>query len=75
MACSLLGGRVQSGENAYFGPNCTVKNGLKIGKNAKISMGAVVTQDVADNETVTGNFAIEHSKFLKIFKKLLKKGE
>ena len=35
-------------------------------------MGAVVTKNVGDNETVTGNFAIPHSKFLKLFKYLLK---
>ncbi len=73
VACTLLGGRVKAGENSYFGPNCTVKNGLKIGKNAKISMGAVVTKDIKDNEVVSGNFAVPHNKYLKILKYLLNK--
>lgn len=74
-ASATLCGRIKGGKNSYFGPNCTVKNGLKIGDNSKISMGAVVTQNIGNNKNMTGNFAIEHKKFLKIFKKLLKMGE
>ena len=65
-------GRVKIGNNSYLGPNCTVKNGLRLGKNSRVSMGSVVTKNVEDNETVTGNFAISHTKFLKIFKYLIK---
>lgn len=68
----IICGRVKVGKNSYLGPNCTVKNGLTLGANSKVSMGAVVTKNVGDNETVTGNFAIPHSKFLKLFKYLLK---
>lgn len=68
----IICGRVKVGKNSYLGPNCTIKNGLSLGENSKVSMGAVVTRNVGDNETVTGNFAIPHSKFLKLFKYLLK---
>lgn len=68
----IICGRVKVRKNSYLGPNCTVKNGLTLGENSKVSMGAVVTKNVRDNETVTGNFAIPHSKFLKLFKYLLK---
>ena len=68
----IICGRVKVGKNSYLGPNCTIKNGLSLGENSKVSMGAVVTKNVGDNETVTGNFAISHSKFLKLFKYLLK---
>ncbi|NME35808.1 MULTISPECIES: DapH/DapD/GlmU-related protein [Fusobacterium] len=69
----IVCGRVRIGENSYLGPNCTIKNGLKLGKNSKVSMGAVVTKNVQDNEVVTGNFAISHQKFLKLLKYLLDK--
>lgn len=72
VACTLIGGRVITGENSYLGPNCTVKNGLRLGKNSKVSMGAVVPKNVNDNETVTGNFAIPHDKFLKFLKYIFK---
>lgn len=74
-ACTEISGRVKIGKNAYFGPNCTIRNGIKIGENSKITMGAVVTKDVKDNEVVTGNFAISHKKYLKVLKYLLSEVE
>ena len=70
VACTLIGGRTKIGKNSYLGPNCTVKNGLILGDNSKVSMGAVVTKDVKDNEVVTGNFAIPHEQFIKNLKKI-----
>ena len=46
-----------------------IKNGLTIGNQARINMGAVVSLDVAEHEAVTGNFAIEHRKFIENMKK------
>ncbi len=74
-ACTEISGRVKIGKNAYFGPNCTIRNGIKIGENSKITMGAVVTKDVKDDEVVTGNFAIPHKKYLKVLKFLLNEVE
>jgi len=48
----------------------SVKNGLILGENSKVSMGAVVTKDVKDNEVVTGNFAIPHKQFIENLKKI-----
>ena len=70
-ALSVIGGRVEIKDNAWVGIGSVVRNGLIIGENARINMGAVVTKDVNDNEAVTGNFAIEHTKFIK----RLKRGE
>ena len=70
VACTLIGGRTRIGKNSYLGPNCTVKNGLNLGENSKVSMGSVVTKDVKDNEVVTGNFAIPHEQFIKNLKKI-----
>ena len=66
----IICGRVKIGANSYLGPNCTVKNGLILGENSKVSMGAVVTKDVKDNEVVTGNFAISHKQFIENLKKI-----
>jgi len=64
--CALVNilGRVEIGDEAYIGPSSTVINGAKVGAKAKVSMGAVVTRDVAPGTTVTGNFAIGHDQFL-----------
>ena len=66
----IVCGRVKIGNNSYLGPNCTIKNGLILGENSKVSMGAVVTKDVKDNEVVTGNFAIPHEQFIENLKKM-----
>jgi UDP-3-O-[3-hydroxymyristoyl] glucosamine N-acyltransferase len=64
--CALANilGRTVVGDNAYVGPSAVIKNGLKIGARARISIGSVVTQDVADGAVVSGNFAIGHDRFL-----------
>lgn len=72
-ACAEISGRVTIEEGAYLGPNCTISNGLTIGKNAKISLGAVVIKNVAEGETVSGNFAIDHQTWLKFIINLTKK--
>jgi len=66
----IVCGRVKISANSYLGPNCTIKNGLFLGENSKVSMGAVVTKDVKDNEVVTGNFAIPHEQFISNLKKI-----
>jgi UDP-3-O-[3-hydroxymyristoyl] glucosamine N-acyltransferase len=64
--CALVNilGRTVIGEGAYLGPSAVIKNGLSIGQGAKVSIGAVVTQDVPDFAVVSGNFAIRHDRFL-----------
>lgn len=59
-----IGGRAVVGECASLAPGCVISNGVRVGARAKVSMGAVVTQDVADGAQVTGNFALPHDRFL-----------
>jgi UDP-3-O-[3-hydroxymyristoyl] glucosamine N-acyltransferase len=63
-ANAMLGGSMISGDDVWFGPSCVVSDGLKVGDGATITLGAVVTQDVPAGMRVTGNFAIEHQKFI-----------
>ena len=69
VANSGIGGRTEIGNESWIGFGATLKNGLVIGNNCRANMGSVVTKDVPDNMHVTGNFAIEHSKFIKNIKK------
>jgi UDP-3-O-[3-hydroxymyristoyl] glucosamine N-acyltransferase len=64
--CALVNilGRVEIGDEAYIGPSSVIINGARIGEKAKVSIGAVVTRDVAAGTTVSGNFAIPHDRFL-----------
>ncbi|MBX7249128.1 MAG: hypothetical protein K1X35_08830 [Caulobacteraceae bacterium] len=67
-ACSMLAGRVEMGEGAYVGPNATVSNGVTVGRKGYVTIGATVVRDVADDTKVTGNFAIEHARFIRNLK-------
>jgi UDP-3-O-[3-hydroxymyristoyl] glucosamine N-acyltransferase len=63
-------GYVTIGENVIVGPIATIRNGKKIGDNCRVSTGAVVTKDVPDGARVSGNFAIDHEKFLQFIKSI-----
>lgn len=64
---TVVSGNTEIGENSWIGPNVTISNGLKIGSNVRINIGAVLINDLADGESVSGNFAYNHRKFLKDF--------
>ncbi|MFZ2537865.1 MAG: UDP-3-O-(3-hydroxymyristoyl)glucosamine N-acyltransferase [Oscillospiraceae bacterium] len=68
VANSGIGGRTVIKENTWIGFAATIKNGIIVGENARANMGSVVTKSIPDNGSVTGNFAIEHSKFMQNMK-------
>lgn len=69
-ANSLVGGRTMVGERVWIGVSATISNNIIIGDDAKINIGAVVTKNVNDGQTVSGNFAIEHDRFLDFIKSI-----
>ena len=70
-ASALIGGNVYIDEDSWVGVNATVSNRIRIGGHARVSLGSVVTKDVADGQTVTGNFAIEHADFIRNLKDMM----
>lgn len=70
VAGSLLGGRTIIKQNTWVGVGATVSNGLIIGKESSINIGAVVTKNLNDRSSVTGNFAIDHEKFINFIKSI-----
>ena len=42
------------GDNVYIGPHVSIIEDVKIGNNASVGAGAVVTKDVPDNATIAG---------------------
>lgn len=50
----VLGGSVRVGEAAYLGMNASVRQGLVVGREAVVGMGAVVLEQVPDSETWAG---------------------
>jgi UDP-3-O-[3-hydroxymyristoyl] glucosamine N-acyltransferase len=69
-AGAKLAGRVTIGRDCWIGVNATISNGINIGDNCRVTLGSVVTKDVLPNSTVTGNFAIDHKKFIEFIKSI-----
>ncbi len=61
-------GSARIGDDVWIGPNATISNQIVVGDSATVSLGAVVVRDVAPNARVSGNFAIDHTTFLSIFR-------
>jgi UDP-3-O-[3-hydroxymyristoyl] glucosamine N-acyltransferase len=63
-ANAMLGGSATLGDDVWIGPGAQISSGVRIGDRASVTLGSVVTKDVAPGERVTGNFAIKHEKFI-----------
>ncbi len=70
-ASCMIAGSVTIDDDVWIGPNASISSGIRIGKNAFITIGAVVTRNVDEGQTVSGNFAIPHQKFLRNLKNSL----
>lgn len=64
-ASSVVAGSCRIDDNVWLGPNSTISNQIVINEKASVSIGSVVTKNIKANRKVTGNFAIDHFKFLK----------
>ena len=54
-ACTELSGGVVIGENVWMGPNCSVKEKIRIGNNSLVGIGSVVRKNVGANCVVAGS--------------------
>lgn len=68
-ACAMVAGSVIIGDDVWVGPSASISSEVNIGNSASITMGSVVTKDVVAGQKVTGNFAIDHNKFIRQFVK------
>lgn len=71
VAQSGIGGRTVIESDCWVGFSTTISNGLHMGKSARANIGSVVTKNVMQEESVTGNFAISHEKFIKNLKNMV----
>lgn len=63
-AGAAITGSVTIGDDVWIGPNAAISSEVAIGDGAYVTIGSVVTRDVAAGQRVTGNFAIDHDKFI-----------
>jgi UDP-3-O-[3-hydroxymyristoyl] glucosamine N-acyltransferase len=55
IAEAQISGSAKVGVNSWVGPNSSVMNGINIGANCFVGLGAVVTKSIPDNVVVVGN--------------------
>lgn len=65
---TTIGGRTTLGSDSWVGLGVIISNGLTLGNKISISLGAVVTKNIDDMEKVSGNFAINHDKYIEFIK-------
>jgi len=69
-ACTMIGGSTNIGNDVWIGPSSSISSEITIGDRASITIGSVVTKDVGKGKRVTGNFAIDHDKFINFIKSI-----
>jgi len=60
----MIAGSAVLGDDVWVGPSASISSEINVGNGAAISLGAVVTRDVEAGARVSGNFAIDHERFL-----------
>jgi len=67
-ACAMVAGSTTIGDDVWVGPSASISSEVCIGDNASITIGSVVTKNVPSGQRVTGNFALEHDRFITFLK-------
>jgi UDP-3-O-[3-hydroxymyristoyl] glucosamine N-acyltransferase LpxD len=75
--CLLAGGckccgNCKIGNDVWIGPGAVVSNRVEVGDGARVSIGSIATKNVPAGEVVTGNFAINHQRFMQNLKGSIK---
>ncbi len=65
-----IAGNVAIGEGAWIGPSATIADGITIDDYAQVKIGSVVIEDVEHDQQVSGNFAVDHKRQLRIYGKI-----
>jgi len=63
-AQAMIAGSATVGDDVWIGPGVCVSSGVTVGNGANLTIGSVVTRDVDAGQHVTGNFAVDHRRFL-----------
>ncbi|TRX71996.1 DapH/DapD/GlmU-related protein [Carboxylicivirga sp. M1479] len=57
-----IAGNVNIGHSVWIGPSSTISDSITIGNNAKVRLGSVVINNIAENADVSGYFAYSHKR-------------
>lgn len=65
-AQTCICGSTRIGEDVWIGVGVSISNGLAIGDRAKLLINAVVTRNVADDEILSGFYAMPHRQWKQV---------
>lgn len=66
----IISGNCRIEDFAYLNPFSCIAKRITVGKKSIVNIGSVVTKDVGENASVTGNFAIDHKKWIEFVKSI-----
>lgn len=67
---STIAGHCSIGENTWIGAQTVTRNRIKIGSNVHISPGSTIIENIPNDMSVSGFFAVEREKSLKYYQRL-----
>ena len=70
VAAAVIGENASLGDEVWVGPNSLIADGVRIGRKGSVTLGSVVIEDIAAGKKVTGNFAIDHKKFIEFMRRI-----
>lgn len=70
VAGAMVAGNVVLGDGVWVGPMASISNSLVVEDGGAVTLGSVATKSVNAGTTVTGNFAIDHSRFIEFIKSI-----
>lgn len=66
----IISGNCKIEDYAYLNPFSCIAKRITVGKKSIVNIGSVVTKDVKENSSVTGNFAVDHKKWIEFVKNI-----
>jgi UDP-3-O-[3-hydroxymyristoyl] glucosamine N-acyltransferase len=67
---TMMAGSNRIGKDVWIGAGATISNGVTVGDRARILINAVVTNDVAKDEMVSGFYAMPHKQWKRAYQRL-----
>lgn len=66
----VIARRVKVSNNVQIGPSSVIREHVALNKNARVRLGSVVIENVRENQSVSGSFAVDHKTSLRAYHKL-----
>jgi UDP-3-O-[3-hydroxymyristoyl] glucosamine N-acyltransferase len=67
-ACAMIAGSTTLGDDVWIGPGACISSEINVGDKASVTLGAIVTKHLVPGQRVSGNFAIDHDRFIAFLK-------